>query len=288
MSLSEIDPLISSAELALALGNPWLRIVDCRFELGRQEAGEQAHTEARIPGARYAHLERDLSDMRATARHGRHPLPDAAQLARVMARLGISEGTAVVAYDADNGAYAARLWWLLRALGHATVRVLDGGFAAWRAAGMAIERGAPPTLLADTAQLRVLQPRHWLDVEALQAGLADGSVCLVDARGAPRFRGEVEPLDAVAGHVPGALNRPFVDNLDANGRFKPAAELRSEFESLLAGRSPAAVVHMCGSGVTACHNQLAMARAGLVGSRLYPDSWSGWITDRDRPGATGS
>jgi len=282
------DPLIASSELAATLGDPSLVIVDCRFELGNACSGEQAFASARIPGARYVHLERDLSDMAEYAVHGRHPLPSSAQVAGVFARLGIDARSSVVGYDADTGAYAARLWWLLRASGHSAVRVLDGGFAAWRAAGMPIESGVPRAIAATAKRPLELHAGHWLEVDALQRALTDASVSLIDARGAPRFRGEVEPIDAVAGHIPGAINRPFLENLDANGRFKPASVLRAEFDSLLVGRLPASVVHMCGSGVTACHNQLAMVRAGLEGSRLYADSWSGWITDRSRPVASGT
>ena len=281
-------PLISTAELAASLSDPDLRIVDCRFDLTDPQAGERAHAEARIPTAGYAHLKRDLSDLSNSAIHGRHPLPGMSQLAASLSRLGINRHSKVVAYDQDNGAYAARLWWLLRSCGFPSVRVLNGGFAAWKREGLRLETG--DTLAARSTHLPErleLPPYLWLDADAVAIGLESQSITLIDARAQPRFRGEVEPLDLVAGHVPGALNRPFLDNLDANGQFKPPQQLRREFEALLGGRSPSTVVHMCGSGVTACHNRLAMDLAGLRGSRLYPDSWSGWITDSARPVARG-
>ena len=289
--MSELDtkPLIAVVDLASLLDDPRLRVIDCRFELGNPASGEQAYLQSRIPGAQYVHLERDLSDMSACAEHGRHPLPSSEQLEALRARSDISPHTHVVAYDHDTGAYAARLWWLLRESGHAQVQVLDGGFAAWRSAGLPQERDTPRTPQSSSAAIRMapLRRTSWLDADALQSGLDAGTLTLVDARAAARFRGDVEPMDALAGHVPGALNRPFQDNLGADGQFKPAARLREEFLRLLVGRTPDSVVHMCGSGVTACHNQLAMFHAGLPGSRLYADSWSGWITDRARPVATG-
>jgi thiosulfate/3-mercaptopyruvate sulfurtransferase len=262
-------------------------MVDCSFELGKPESGANAYVAAHIPGAVYAHLEAELSDMSECARHGRHPLPTAAGLGAALARLGIERDSQVVAYDQDSGAYAARLWWLLRAAGYPDVRVLDGGLRAWRAAGMPLDTGAAIPRSVDSAPPVAPDRAAWLDVETLQQHLAQDTIALVDARGGPRFRGEVEPIDPVAGHVPGARNRPFLDNLDASGRFKPAEQLRDEFAHLLAGRTPDSVVHMCGSGVTACHNLLAMEIAGLPGSRLYADSWSGWIRDPARSVAVG-
>ncbi len=279
--------LISVDVLHASLADPRLRIVDCRFELANPDSGEAAWRHERIPGASYAHLERDLSDMRRCAEHGRHPLPDPTALVEVIARLGISADSCVVAYDQDQGAYAARLWWLMRAMGHADVRVLNGGLKAWKSAGLATAHATPVALARGDFGLATLDRDAWLSAEQLADGLDAGSLLLVDARGAPRFRGEVEPLDRVAGHVPGAVNRPFTENLSSQGIFQEAATLRAAFEGLLVGRSPTSVVHMCGSGVTACHNLLAMEVAGLSGSRLYADSWSGWITDASRPIATG-
>lgn len=277
-------PLISTAELAQSLSEPDLRVIDCRFDLGDAEAGARAYAQARIPTARYAHLNQDLSDLSTSAGHGRHPLPRMSQLAASLSRLGINRHSKVVAYDQDHGAYAARLWWLLHCSGFVSVRVLDGGIAAWQRDGRTLEDTAVAAATSTHLPERVrLLPQYWLDADAVATGLADGSITLIDARAAPRYRGEVEPLDRVAGHIPGALNRPFLDNLAADGCFKPPQQLRAEFEALLAGRPPGSVVHMCGSGVTACHNRLAMDLAGLARSRLYPDSWSGWITDPARP-----
>lgn len=282
-------PLISTAELAAPPADALLRIVDCRFDLSDPDAGVRAYQMSRIPGARYADLNRDLSDLRLSATHGRHPLPDLTRLAASLARLDLTRDAHVVAYDQDSGAYAARLWWLLRCLGFAHVKVLDGGYVAWQAEDRGIETGPPPQHPPSRipAHLR-FSATAALDATALQRGLQNGSVLLLDARGAARFRGEVEPIDPVAGHVPGAINRPYAENLRGDGRFKDPAQLRREFGALLDGRTPAQVVHMCGSGVTACHNRLAMEHAGLRGSRLYPDSWSGWITDRSRPVAVGA
>ena len=282
-------PLISTSDLATRLADRNLRIIDCRFDLADTEAGRRAYLQSRLPHARYADLNRDLSDLSQTTEHGRHPLPNMTSLAASFARLDITRSTPVVAYDQDSGAYAARLWWLLRATGHTQVKVLNGGFAAWQRAGLPLETGSapayPPSRLPEKL---VLPATAWLTADAVSKGLADGSLTLLDARGGPRFRGEVEPIDAVAGHVPGAINRPFQDNLDGDGCFKDPVQLRSEFTQLLRGHAATHVVHMCGSGVTACHNRLAMDAAGMRGSRLYADSWSGWITDPERPVAVGA
>ena len=282
-------PLISTADLATRLADRNLRIIDCRFDLGDPDAGCRAYLQSRLPHARYADLNRDLSDLSQAAEHGRHPLPSMTSLAASFARLDITRHAPVVAYDQDSGAYAARLWWLLRSVGHTQVKVLDGGFAAWQRAGLPLETGTPPRYPPSRLPERlVLAPGTWLSADALANGLADGTLALLDARGAPRFRGEVEPIDPVAGHVPGALNRPFMDNLAPDGCFKDPAQLHREYTQLLRGLPVTKVVHMCGSGVTACHNRLAMDVAGLRGSRLYPDSWSGWITDPTRPVAVGA
>jgi thiosulfate/3-mercaptopyruvate sulfurtransferase len=216
---------------------------------------------------------------------GRHPLPDAGVLAARFGAWGIGEGTQLVAYDDSGGAHAARLWWLARWLGHDAVAVLDGGFAAWRASGLPLS--AEPAV----PRQRVFRPHVRsgmdIDVDDLANGLAARDLLLVDARAAPRFRGETEPIDARAGHVPGAISEPFQRNLDADGRFLHRDRLRARYEALLAGRSPRAIVSMCGSGVTACHNLLALEHAGLHGGRLYVGSWSEWIRDPSRPIATG-
>jgi thiosulfate/3-mercaptopyruvate sulfurtransferase len=282
-------PLISTADLATRLHERTLRLIDCRFELGDADAGRRAYEQSRLPRARYADLNRDLSDLSQVQVHGRHPLPSMTSLSASLARLDITRHTQVVAYDQDSGAFAARLWWLLRATGHTQVKVLNGGFAAWLRAGLAMETGPAPAYPPSRLPERLVLPSSaWVDADTLARGLAEGRSTLLDARAAPRFRGEVEPLDRVAGHIPGALNRPFQDNLGSDGRFKEPGQLRAEFTQLLRGGRADQVIHMCGSGVTACHNRLAMDAAGLRGSRLYPDSWSGWICDPSRPVVVGA
>lgn len=272
--------LIAAPELAALPPNDVL-IVDCRVDLADPDAGSRQHADGHLPGAVYAHLDRELSDL---SKHGlgRHPLPDASAFSALLARWGWTPALQVVAYDAAGGALAAaRLWWMLRLVGATRIAVLDGGIQAWTGAGLPLEAGVPtrmPTRVEaryDEAQLA------GFDVAA--RAKSDPSMLLLDARAAPRYRGEVEPLDPVAGHVPGACNRPFADNLDDSGRFKRAQTLRHEFAALLGARKPADVVHMCGSGVTACHNLLAMEHAGLGGSRLFAPSWSGWVSDPSRP-----
>lgn len=275
--------LITAEALAarLAAGQPTV-VLDCRFDLARPDAGEAAWAAGHLPGARYAHLDRDLSGAR-TGANGRHPLPARAALAAWAGAQGIAPGVQVVAYDDQGGPYAARCWWLLRWLGHDAVAVLDGGLAAWRAAGQPLDDQVPPAAAGAPYPATPAPAMPTVDAAGLLAAL--GRVRLVDARSGPRFRGEVEPLDPVAGHIPGATLRCFQDNLAAGGRFKPVAQLRAEFD---AWATPAAqVVHQCGSGVTACHNLLAMAHAGLEGSALYPGSWSEWCADPARPVATG-
>lgn len=278
------SPLIGAAELRAQLTSGAAPVlVDCGFDLADPAAGERAWAASHLPGAFYLHLDRDLSGAR-TGRNGRHPLPARADFAATIGRLGIGAQTAVVAYDRQGGPYAARLWWLLRWLGHEAVAVLDGGLEAWVAAGGSLEAVAPVARPAAPYPERAAG-LPLVDADALQAGL--GSLRLVDARAPERFRGDVEPLDPVAGHIPGALNRFFKDNLGADGRFKPAATLRTEFEALLGRDAAARTVHQCGSGVTACHNLLAMAQAGLGGSALYAGSWSEWCADPARPVARG-
>jgi thiosulfate/3-mercaptopyruvate sulfurtransferase len=231
----------------------------------------------------FAHLDRDLAGAK-TGTNGRHPLPSPAACAANFGRLGIDASKQVVAYDQNSGAFASRLWWMLRWLGHDAVAVLDGGFERW------LREGRPVSALVPAPRPVTFSPRPVLptvDADGVQAGLGGGSIVVIDARAPERFRGEAEPLDPVAGHIPGAVNRPFGRNLGADGAFKPAATLRGEFEALLAGRSPATVVHQCGSGVTACHNALAMEVAGLPGAALYPGSWSEWCADPSRPVARG-
>ena len=277
--------LISAAELA-ALPPGDVLIVDCRVDLADPDKGERDWRGGHIPGAVYAQLDRDLSDLsRQHLGLGRHPLPLEADFAAVLGRWGWRPGLQVVAYDAAGGALAAaRLWWLMRLIGERAVAVLDGGIGAWVAAGLPLETSVPermPTTVTihyDPAQLIV---EH-------AAVTASPQQLLIDARAAARYRGDIEPLDRVGGHVPGARNRPFADNLTADGRFKSPDDLRREFLAVLRTYSPTQVVHSCGSGVTACHNLLAMEVAGLSGSRLYAPSWSGWVSDPLRPVATGA
>ena len=277
--------IVSASELAAALGRPGLALVDCRHALADAGAGEAAWRSAHLPGAGHAHLDRDLSDHRKPSALGRHPLPDAADFNRTLARLGVSPGSQVVAYDAGDGSMAAaRFWWLLRSMGHAHVAVLDGGVAAWQALGQAME-STPPVIAPGHYDGRFDAARV-ATAQDVGARLGEAPGWLLDARAPERFRGDVEPLDPVAGHIPGALNRPLSANLEA-GRFKSPAALRTEFEALIGGRAPADVVLSCGSGVTACHNLLAMAHAGLDGARLYAGSWSGWVSDPSRPVARG-
>lgn len=275
--------LVSALELASALGQPNLAIVDCRFVLAGAdpEAGEQAWRESHLPGAGYAHLDRDLTDHRKPAIAGRHPVPDDGDFCAVLERLGITPQSQVVAYDAGDGAMAAaRFWWLMKRLGHEAVAVLDGGFARWAALGLPVE-GTVPRIAPGHYQARY-RDREAASVDEIDRAVADGAFLLVDARAPERYRGEVEPLDKAAGHIPGACNRHYALNL-RDGGFKPTVELREEFNALLGDRSPQEVVLYCGSGVTACHNLLAMEHAGLRGARIFPPSWSGWIADPAHP-----
>ena len=273
--------LVNAGELASALGRDDLVVLDARVLLSDREAGEAMYRQSHIPGASYADLDRDLSDHRKTG--GRHPWPDAADFTETLGRWGIRPDTQVVVYDAADGALAAaRAWFLLRALGHRNVAVLNGGWAGWTSLGLPVESEEPT--VTPTRYDATFENDRLLDADAVQAHLDAGGM-LIDARAAERFRGEVEPLDKVAGHVPGAVNRPYTDNL-RDGHFKRSDILASEFSALLAGHAPDQVAVMCGSGVTACHHLLAMAHAGLNGAKLFTGSWSGWLEDGSRPVAT--
>jgi thiosulfate/3-mercaptopyruvate sulfurtransferase len=280
--------LISAAELLRQLhGSTPPALLDCSFDLADPDAGERAWRAGHLPGAHYMHLDRDLAGDKYDAAgrfRGRHALPERGVFAQRLGQLGITPASSVVCYDAQGGPYAARAWWLLRWMGHDDVAVLDGGVAAWREAG--------GTLTAAIAILRAAAPypthaaaMPTIEADALLARL--GRVQLIDARAGERFRGEVEPLDRAAGHIPGARHRFFRDNLAPDGRFKSAAVLRTEWAPLLAGAHAGQLVQQCGSGVTACHNLLALAHAGLGDSVLYPGSWSEWSADPARPLATG-
>ncbi len=275
--------LISVADLAAHVQDrDWL-IIDCRFELGKPTVGEAAYAEGHIPNAIYAHLDRDLASP-ITATTGRHPLPAPQDFADTLGRWGVTPQTQIVAYDADNGAYAARLWWLLRWVGHKRVAVLDGGYKAWIAAGHSTSTDVPQR--AGTTFEAHPDRSTWVDARELASHLAEGWR-LLDARAPERFAGTVEPIDPVAGHVPGARNHPFALDLEASGRFLPAKELRARFEKSQDGVDDAHTIAMCGSGVTACHLLLAMEVAGKPGAKLYAGSWSEWIRDPSRPVATG-
>ena len=270
--------LISAAELR-ALPTEKRLLIDVGFDLTDPSAGQRAYAAAHLPGAHYLHLDRDLSATK-TGTNGRHPLPDRAGFAAKLTALGLSTDTQVVTYDAQGGMYAARLWWMLRWIGHSAAAVLDGGQAAWSGA---LTADLPITR---SGNFKLGEPRAaQVDAPGLRQML--GQVVLIDARAPERFRGEIEPLDKQAGHIPGASNRLFKMNLAADGHFKPADQLRAEFSALLGAHRPGAVVHSCGSGVTACHNLLAMEHAGLAGSVLYPGSWSEWSSDSLRPVAKG-
>ncbi len=276
-------PLVSPEQLIATLaGGATPLVIDCSFDLADTGAGERAFAQGHLPGAVYAHLDRDLAGPK-TGRNGRHPLPARDDWAETLARLGVTPARAVVVYDAQGGMYAARAWWMLLWAGHRAASVLDGGLQAWQAAGGAVESGAVSPVPAPSPYLLGDSLVATIDADALQASL--GRVTVLDARAGERYRGEVEPLDKRAGHIPGARSRFFKDNLDALGRFKPASELRTAFTAF--GAEPAQVVHQCGSGVTACHNLLAMSAAGLQGSALYPGSWSEWSSDPARPVAVG-
>jgi thiosulfate/3-mercaptopyruvate sulfurtransferase len=272
--------LISAAALhdLLASGTPVL-LLDCEFDLAAPDKGRAIHEGGHLPGARYAHLDEDLA-AKPDGANGRHPLPDRETFARWLRDLGLEAGQQVVAYDSNGGAWAARAWWLLRWMGHGEVAVLDGGRQAWIAAGYPLETGTPPE--TPHGDFRAGEPLVAAPVTAddVLANIAGGALQVLDARDAGRFRGEANPLDPVAGHIPGARSRFFRDNLGGDGHFRPASELAAAFTAVTGGK-PA--ILQCGSGVTACHNALAMEIAGISGARLYPGSWSEWISDPARP-----
>ena len=273
--------LISAAELAEHLGDPAWVIVDCRFSLDDTERGRRDYRVAHIPGALYAHLDEDLSGPVIAGQTGRHPLPDIKTFAQTLGEWGIGEGIQVVAYDDSTGGIAARLWWMLCWLGHEAVAVLDGGWAQWSNAGLpardGLERSAERVFIARP------RPELVVDTTIVEAMSQDRSAMLFDSRTADRYRGENETIDPVAGHIPGAICAPYPDNVGPDGLFLPKETLKTRFETLL-GETPAdQAAFYCGSGVTAAHNLLAMAHAGLGDGRLYAGSWSEWITDPARP-----
>jgi thiosulfate/3-mercaptopyruvate sulfurtransferase len=271
--------LISVADLAPHLNDPDWIVFDCRHDLVDTGIGRRAYAQSHIPGARFLHLDDDLSGPQ-TGANGRHPLPDPEKFRARLAVLGMANDKQVVAYDASGGYYAARLWWMLRWVGHDRVAVLDGGWEAWLTVGLPVTSQLPAI---KSGALSGAAHDYTVDARFILAQLGQSRVRLIDARSPDRFRGENETLDPVGGHIPGAANRFFKNNLAADGRFKPPAELKREFSALLDALPPAQVVHQCGSGVTACHNLLAMEIAGLHGSKLYPGSWSEWCSDPQRP-----
>jgi thiosulfate/3-mercaptopyruvate sulfurtransferase len=275
--------LISTDALAAHLADPDLVIVDCRHNLTDADAGANTYRAAHLPGAFFLHLDRDLSGPK-TGKNGRHPLPEIPVLAATLGRLGIDRTKQVVAYDQNSGMWASRLWWMLQWLGHDRVAVLDGGVDKWTAEHRPLTSELP---VARATTFVAQSSRPIASAQEILQHLGDGTLTVLDARAPERYRGDIEPMDPVAGHIPGAINRPYAANLTPQGAFKSSEALRHEFEAQLDSRAPASVVHQCGSGVTACHNLLAMAIAGLPGSRLYPGSWSEWSSDASRPVARG-
>ncbi|MBB3214586.1 thiosulfate/3-mercaptopyruvate sulfurtransferase [Herbaspirillum sp. Sphag1AN] len=278
--------LISAAELATHSNDSRFVIVDCRHDLLNPDVGPAAYSAGHIAGARFAHLDKLLSGTKIGIDgqfKGRHPLPQRQDFIAAMQSLGINNDTQVIAYDAVDGRYAARLWWLLRWVGHAQIAVLDGGLQAWQTHGGAIDTSIPEVA---TGNLEAHPPLvESVDAAIVLNNISEKKMTLVDARSADRYRGENETIDPVGGHIPGAKNRFFLDNLESDGRFKPAAALRSEWNTLL--EHPQQAIMQCGSGVTACHNLLALEIAGLSGAKLYPGSWSEWCAEPSRPVATG-
>lgn len=279
------DTLVSSATVSRHLDDPNWVIFDCRFSLSDSNAGVRDYRQGHIPGARYADLNQDLSSP-VKSYTGRHPLPDFKVLSGKLGDWGVNGKTQVVVYDDAGGAFAGRLWWLLRCMGHEAVAVLDGGISQWRKLALPVTTVLPKI---EPTQFRCyLDDSQWLTAREVEDGLAAGRITLIDARTPERYRGLQEPIDPVAGHVPKALNRPFQSNLTADGLFKPASELQTAFRNLIGHHPADNVVHMCGSGVTACVNLLAMEYAGLRGSKLYAGSWSEWIVNKNRAVTTES
>jgi thiosulfate/3-mercaptopyruvate sulfurtransferase len=278
--MTPFTTILASSSLASHLADPQWVVLDCRFTLDDPSAGEREYAESHIPGAVYVHLDRDLSGTK-TGQNGRHPLPSIEEMAQRFGALGIDAESQVVAYDQGPGAYASRLWWMLRYLGHDAVAVLDGGFARWAGERRPVRAGL------ESRDARTLTPRvrreMLVTVDELARRLHEPELRLVDARSSERYRGEVEPIDRVPGHIPGAVNHHYQRNLGPDGGFLGATELRAQLAGVLADTPPGHVITYCGSGVTACHNLLAMEIAGLPGARLYAGSWSEWSADPGRP-----
>ena len=273
--------ILDASTLQARLGDPDWVVFDVRHDLGDPAAGELSYRSGHLPGARFLHLDRDLSGVK-TGGNGRHPLPPAQALAARLAGCGVGPRTQVVAYDAHGGAFAARLWWLLRWIGHEAVAVLDGGVGGWLESGFGLDCGVIECPVSGGLEVRASLAAT-VDVDCVAANLESRQKLIVDARSPDRFRGENETMDPVGGHIPGAVNHFFRLNLESNGRFKLPEKLRKDFRALLRDFAPDHLVAQCGSGVTACHNLLAMEVAGLPGAALYPGSWSEWCSDRKRP-----
>jgi thiosulfate/3-mercaptopyruvate sulfurtransferase len=282
------DLLISAEQLQTLVANPSpLMVFDCSFDLTDPSAGHAKYLDSHIPGALYADLDKALSDKTGHGvSGGRHPLPSREKFAAWLSSIGFANNMQAVVYDRNGANYCGRLWWMLKWAGHANVAVLDGGLQAWQAAGGAVNSGDESAHFQSSFTL-THELSALVATETVAGNLGRPIQTLIDARSAPRFRGEVEPFDPIAGHIPGALNRPFNQNMGADGKFKPAAQLKAEFEALLAGRDPATVVQHCGSGVSAVPNIIAMQIAGLGPSGLYAGSWSDWCSDASRPMAQG-
>lgn len=276
--------LISTQELAARLADGNIVICDCRHDLMDLEKGRRAYADGHISGAHFLHLDDDLSGAKS-GKNGRHPLPAIDTFAKKMGSIGIDGGKQIVAYDDSGGPYASRLWWLLRWLGHDNVSILDGGINKWLAENRSTDRNVP--IAKSTNFVAKQKSGMTVDADFILANISGGASIVVDARAPERYRGETEPIDPIAGHIPGALNRVFKNNLNADGTFKSAAALRHEFATLLGTMGAPQVINQCGSGVTACHNLFAMEIAGLSGSKLYPGSWSEWCADSARPVAKG-
>ncbi|CAN5646621.1 sulfurtransferase [soil metagenome] len=278
------NTVIATEQLAQ---HPEFRVFDCRHDLAAPQAGANAYAQGHIPGALHANMDTDLSSAK-TGRNGRHPLPELATFVQWLGRCGVRPTDQIVTYDGGDGAFAARLWWMLRAAGHEAVAVLDGGLAAWRAEGRPEATDVPGFAASEYPARESTWPTsRRVTVDEVEHNLQSPAFTVIDARANNRYQGNGETIDPVGGHIPGALNRPFSQNTEA-GRFKAPQALRAEFDALLADRAPTDIVHQCGSGVTACHNLLAMEVAGLSGSRLYAGSWSEWCSDPSRPVATGA
>tara|TARA_R110000782_G_C14818323_1_gene413527 strand:+ start:1059 stop:1934 length:876 start_codon:yes stop_codon:yes gene_type:complete len=278
----DFTTIISIADAAKAIAAGQCRVFDCSFDLTNPDKGRAIHATSHLPGAHYLHLDEDLAGA-PSGTNGRHPLPDPLAFTTLLRSKGLNSGEQVIAYDNVGGPFAARLWWLLRWLGHENVAVMDGAAAAWQAAGYAVEQGMTAQERPGNFEIGAIREDLTVDAALVLSAIGTGKSLLLDTRSGPRFRGEVLVMDAVAGHIPGARNRPFTDNLGTDGRFKSPELLRQELEEIIEGYAPADVILQCGSGVTACHNALSMHHAGMTGSRLYPGSWSEWVSDPARP-----